>query len=103
FIRAVDIPDHGHTEPGDGGKLTAAALSITVRTNSTTLATGTSGSISVTCNSGEVVLGGGCQIDAGSASTPLARSRIDSNGFTCTYGNTSGATRTITAQAICLA
>lgn len=89
------------TVPNASGTL-ALVPTVTQRTNSTTVGTGATGSVSVTCSAGEVVTGGGCTIDTGSASTPLARSRVDASGWTCTYGNTSGATRTITAQAICM-
>jgi hypothetical protein len=90
------------TAPDASGTI-ALVPTATLRTNATTVANGATSSPSVSCNAGEIAVGVGCNVDAGTSTTVIARSRFDSTTqVTCTYANTSGATRTITVQAMCL-
>ena len=74
---------------------------VTVRTNATTIAKGASGGVSVSCASGEQVLGGGGQ--PGHFGTEMTSSRPSGNGWLYQAVNNTGGEETITAFALCLA
>lgn len=93
--RTIYLPDASGT--------LALYPTATLRQSSTTVANGGTGSPSLSCSAGEIAVGVGCQVDSGTSSTVIARARFDSTtSVLCTYANTSGATRTITVQAMCL-
>lgn len=93
--------DYTQTLPAATGTV-ALVPTVTQRTDSTTVTNGSTKSVAATCNAGEVLTGGGCDIDTAASTAPMLRGRADTAGYTCTYANNSGATRTITAKAICM-
>lgn len=76
---------------------------LTRRTTSASAPNGSNTSPSASCLAGEIAVGVGCDWDAAGSSTGLARSRFDSTSqVTCTFWNTSGSTRTVTTQVMCM-
>jgi hypothetical protein len=74
---------------------------VTVRTNSTKVATNGNGSVSVDCAPGEQVLSGGGQ--PGHFGTEMTSSRPSGNGWLYQAKNNSGSEDTLTVFALCLA
>jgi hypothetical protein len=73
---------------------------VVVRTNSTKVAKGASGSVSADCAAGEQVLGGGGQ--PGHFGTEMTSSRPQGDGWLYQAVNNTGGEETITAYAVCL-
>lgn len=93
--------DYTQTLPAATGTI-ALAPTMTLRTNGTSVTNNNQGTVTATCSAGEVITGGGCTLDATASTTVINLLRFDgSNGFLCSLANTSGATRTLTAQAMC--
>lgn len=74
---------------------------VTLRSNSTTVAKGAPGSVSVSCAAGEQVLSGGGQ--PGHFGTEMTSSRPQDNGWLYQAVNNTGGQETITVFALCLA
>ena len=74
---------------------------VTVRTNSTTVANNGNGSVSVSCAPGEQLLSGGGQ--PGHFGTEMTSSRPSGNSWLYQAKNNSGSEDTLTVFALCLA
>lgn len=74
---------------------------VTVRTNSTTVAKGANGSVSVSCAPGEQVLGGGGQ--PGHFGTEMTSSRPSGNGWLYQAVNNTSGEDTLSVFVLCLA
>ena len=74
---------------------------VTVRTNSTTIANNANGSVSVSCAAGEQVISGGGQ--PGHFGTEMTSSRPSGSGWLYQAKNNSGTEDTLTVFALCLA
>lgn len=74
---------------------------VTLRSNSTTVAKGAPGSVSVSCAAGEQVLSGGGQ--PGHFGTEMTSSRPQDNGWLYQAVSNTGGQETITVFALCLA
>jgi hypothetical protein len=74
---------------------------VTVHTNSTSVANNGNGSVSVSCGPGEQVLSGGGQ--PGRFGTEMTSSRPSGNGWLYQAKNNSGSEDTLTVFALCLA
>ncbi len=74
---------------------------VTVRTNSASVANNANGSVSVSCATGEQVISGGGQ--PGHFGTEMTSSRPSGNGWLYQAKNNSGSEDTLTVFALCLA
>ncbi|HEX5527822.1 MAG TPA: hypothetical protein VFX44_11590 [Solirubrobacterales bacterium] len=74
---------------------------VTVRTNSASVANNGNGSVSVNCEAGEQVISGGGQ--PGHFGTEMTSSRPSGNGWLYQAKNNSGSEDTLTVFALCLA
>lgn len=103
---ALTAADLGDNSVG-AGELQANSVgsselgTVTVRTNSTTVAKGAPGSVSVSCAAGEQVLSGGGQ--PGHFGSEMTSSRPQDNGWLYQAVNNTGGQETITVFALCLA
>lgn len=93
--------NYTHTRPAATGTI-ALVPTLTLRTNSTTMANNTQGGVTASCSGGETAIGGGCNVDATGATVVLGRASLAATSFQCGWSNTSGGTRTITAQVMCM-
>lgn len=80
---------------------------VTVRSNSTTVASGNDGTVTASCNAGEVCVGGGGTVATQTSNAPLNISRPNPTsgtptGWVAGVSNASGSGKTLTAYAICL-
>jgi hypothetical protein len=101
-VASSEVVDQSLTASDLGPDSVAASElgTITVRTNSTTVAKGANGSVSVSCAAGEQVLGGGGQ--PGHFGTEMTSSRPSGSGWLYQAQNNTGDVDTITAFALCL-
>ena len=102
-VTSSEVADQSLTAADLGADSVASSElgAVTVRTNATTVAKGTNGSVSVSCAAGEQVLGGGGQ--PGHFGTDMTSSRPSGNGWLYQAQNNTGDAETITAFALCLA
>ena len=102
-VTSSEVADQSLTADDLGPNSVAASElgTVTVRTNATSIAKGTNGSVSVSCAAGEQVLGGGGQ--PSHFGTEMTSSRPSGNGWLYQAQNNTGGQETITAYALCLA
>jgi hypothetical protein len=101
-VASSEVADQSLTASDLGPNSVAASElgTVTVRTNSTSVAKGANGGVSVDCAAGEQVLGGGGQ--PGHFGTEMTSSRPSGNGWLYQAQNNTGGIDTITAFALCL-
>lgn len=91
----------GSSELQSGAVVASKLGAISVRSNSTKVANGANGTVSVSCLAGERVLSGGCQ--PGHFGTEMTTNKPSGNGWLYQAKNASGSEDTITVYALCLA
>lgn len=102
-VASSEVADQSLTAEDLGPDSVAASElgTVTVRTNSTTVANGANGGVSVACAAAEQVLGGGGQ--PGHFGTEMTSSRPSGNGWLYQAKNNSGGEDSLTVFALCLA
>jgi len=102
-VASPEVADQSLTANDLGPSSVAASelAGVTVRTNSTTVAKGANGGVSVSCAPGEQVLGGGGQ--PGHFGTEMTSSRPSGEGWLYQAVNNTGGEDTLTVFTLCLA
>jgi len=102
-VTSSEVADQSLTanDLGPNSVASSELAGVTVRTNTTNVAKGASGSVSVNCAAGEQVLGGGGQ--PGHFGTEMTSSRPSGEGWLYQAVNNTGGEDTLTVFALCLA
>jgi hypothetical protein len=102
-VGSPEVADQSLTANDLGSNSVASSelAGVTVRSNSTKVAKGANGSVSVDCAPGEQVLGGGGQ--PGHFGTEMTSSRPQGEGWLYQAVNNTGGEDTLTVFALCLA
>lgn len=102
-VTSSEVADQSLTanDLGPNSVASSELAGVTVRTNTTNVAKGASGSVSVSCAPGEQVLGGGGQPDH--FGTEMTSSRPSGEGWLYQAVNNTGGEDTLTVFALCLA
>lgn len=102
-VTSSEVADQSLTASDLGPNSVASSelAGVTVRTNTTKVAKGANGSVSVDCAPGEQVLGGGGQ--PGHFGTEMTSSRPSGEGWLYQAVNNTGGEDTLTVFALCLA
>lgn len=102
-IASSEVADQSLTASDLGPDSVASSelAGVTVRTNTTKVAKGANGSVSVNCAPGEQVLGGGGQ--PGHFGTEMTSSRPSGGGWLYQAVNNTGGEDTLTVFALCMA
>jgi hypothetical protein len=102
-VTSSEVADQSLTanDLGPNSVASSELAGVTVRTNTTNVAKGASGSVSVNCAPGEQVLGGGGQ--PGHFGTEMTSSRPSGEGWLYQAVNNTGGEDTLTVFALCLA
>jgi hypothetical protein len=102
-VASSEVADQSLTASDLGPNSVASSelAAVTVRTNSTSIAKGANGGVSVSCAPGEQILGGGGQ--PGHFGTEMTSSRPSGDDWLYQAKNNSGSDDTLTVFALCLA
>jgi hypothetical protein len=102
-VTSSEVADQSLTanDLGPNSVASSELAGVTVRTNTTKVAKGANGGVSVSCVPGEQVLGGGGQ--PGHFGTEMTSSRPSGEGWLYQAVNNTGGEDTLTVFALCLA